>query len=88
VVVRAPGRLTQRNLHADDCLVPVMPLLCFVVGADNGSLLVQDTLLGDASCTHIDQSAAADWLLKWCMLIATIVPRWRLRVRAALCCRR
>jgi hypothetical protein len=64
VVVRAPGRLTQRNLHADDCLVPVMPLLCFVVGADNGSLLVQDTLLGDASCTHIDQSAAADWLLK------------------------
>lgn len=49
VVVRAPGSL-----------VPVLPLLCFAAGADNGSIVV----LGGAACTHVAQSPATGWPLR------------------------
>ena len=40
VVVGANGSLHQRGLFVDDCMLPAMPLLCFAVGADEGSLMM------------------------------------------------
>lgn len=41
VVVGANGSLHQRSIYVDDCMLPVMPLLCFAVGADEGSLVME-----------------------------------------------
>lgn len=49
VVVGANGSLHQRNIYVDDCMLPVMPLLCFAVGADEGSL-VMDQLVRALRC--------------------------------------
>ncbi|PRW58290.1 Mitogen-activated kinase kinase kinase 13-A [Chlorella sorokiniana] len=64
VVVGANGSLHQRGIYVDDCMLPVMPLLCFAVGADEGSLMMEQLVICDASCTDISRSTAADWLLK------------------------
>lgn len=64
VVVGAGGALHQRGLVLDDCLLPVMPLLCFAAGREGGNITLEGLVLGDASCAAIALSTATDWLLK------------------------
>lgn len=63
VVVGAGGRLHQRHIFVDDCMLPVMPLLCFAVGADEGSLIM-DQLVSHQSVDieHFWRSGVA-WIM-------------------------
>lgn len=61
VVVGAGGRLHQRHIFVDDCMLPVMPLLCFAVGADEGSLIMDQLVSRPINLWTSNTSGVAVW---------------------------
>lgn len=57
VVVGANGSLHQRSIFVDDCMLPVMPLLCFAVGADEGSLVMDQLVSKSHPDLQVDGSS-------------------------------